>query len=351
MNADDRFMRRALDLAARGRGVSPNPMVGCVLAKGGRVVGQGWHRRAGGPHAEPQALAVAGSRARGATAYVNLEPCAPFPGKRTPSCAETLVRAGVRRVVVGVPDPNPRVRGRGLRLLRRAGVSVRLGVRAPEAAALNRAFDVFSRERRPWVTLKAAATLDGRIEDASGRSQWVTSAPARALARRMRAEHDAVLVGSGTVLADDPRLSAPGSEHLKVVLDARGRVSRRARLFRTPGRTLVVSPRARALPPRAQSLLLPAPRGRFAPRALLRALASRGVGRLFVEGGSAVHSSFLDAGLVDEVRLFLAPRLTGGAARSFYEGRGRTLAASLDLSDVSVRRVGADLLLTGRVKR
>jgi diaminohydroxyphosphoribosylaminopyrimidine deaminase/5-amino-6-(5-phosphoribosylamino)uracil reductase len=352
VSADERFMRRALALASRGRGVSPNPMVGCVLVKGGRVVGEGWHRRAGEPHAEPQALAMAGRRARGATAYVNLEPCAPFSGKRTPSCAETLVRAGVRRVVAGVTDPNPKVTGRGLSLLRRAGLSVRLGVLAREAAELNYAFVVFSREGRPWVTLKAAATLDGRIEDASGRSKWVTSAPARALARRMRAEHDAVLVGSGTVLADDPRLSAPGSKHLQVVLDARGRVGPRARLFNTPGRTVVVGAKPRRLPPGAESLVLPAPRGRFAPGRLLKALARRGVGRLFVEGGSAVHSSFLDAGLVDEVRLFLAPRLTGGpAARSFYEGRGRTLAASLDLSDVSVRRVGADLLLTGRVRR
>ncbi|TBR20765.1 bifunctional diaminohydroxyphosphoribosylaminopyrimidine deaminase/5-amino-6-(5-phosphoribosylamino)uracil reductase RibD [bacterium] len=351
MSADERFMRRALALAARGRGVSPNPMVGCVLVKGGRVVGEGWHRRAGGPHAEPQALAAAGARARGSTAYVNLEPCARYAGKRTPACAEALARAGVRRVVVGIPDPNPRVRGRGLALLRRARASVRLGVLAAEAADLNRAFEVYAREGRPWVTLKAAATLDGRIEDARGKSKWLTSSAARTLARKMRADHDAVLVGSGTVLADDPRLSAPGSRHLKVVLDARGRVRSRARLFRTPGRTLVVSPRPRTLPAGADTLVLPAPRGRFAPRALLKALARRGVGRLFVEGGSAVHSSFLDAGLVDEVRLFLAPRLTGGAGRSFYEGRGRRLKESLDLVGLTQRRVGPDILVTGRVRR
>lgn len=331
MSADERFMRRALALAARGRRVSPNPMVGCVLVKGGRVVGEGWHRRAGGPHAEPQALALAGARARGATAYVNLEPCARYHGKRTPACAESLARAGVRRVVAGVPDPNPRVRGRGLALLRRSGVAVRLGVLASEAAELNRAFAVFAREGRPWVTLKAASTLDGRIEDASGESKWLTSPAARALGRKMRREHDAVLVGSGTVLADDPRLSGP----LKVVLDARGRVSRRARLFRTPGKALLLSSKALG-----------------GLRGVLKALAKHGVGRLFVEGGSAVHSSFLDAGLVDEVRLFLAPRLTGGAkARSFYEGRGRTLARSLDLEAVTVKRVGPDILLTGRVKR
>lgn len=331
MSVDDRFMARALALAARGRSVSPNPMVGCVLVKNGRVVGEGWHRHAGGPHAEPQALARASSRARGATAYVNLEPCAGFPGKRTPACAEALVRAGVKRVVAAVCDPNPRVRGRGLALMRRAGVSVRLGVLSREAADLNRAFSVLAKEGRPWVTLKAAATLDGRIEDASGKSKWLTSPAARALGRKMRREHDAVLVGSGTVLADDPRLS--GS--LKVVLDARGRVSRRSRLFRTQGKALLLSSKALG-----------------GLRGVLKALAKRGVGKLFVEGGSAVHSSFLDAGLVDEVRLFLAPRLTGGAkARSFYEGRGRTLARSLDLESVSVRHVGPDLLLSGRVKR
>lgn len=348
MSADERFMARALALAARGRRTSPNPMVGCVLVKGGRVVGEGFHRRAGDAHAEPQALARAGARARGATAYVNLEPCAPYKGKGTPSCAEALVRAGVRRVVAGVTDPNPRVAGRGLALLRRAGVSVTLGVRAAEAAELNRAFVVFAREGRPWVTLKAAATLDGRIEDAAGRSRWITSPAARAAARRLRAEHDAVLVGARTVLADDPRLAGP----LKVVLDARGRVPAGARLFKTAGRTLLVSPRPRPAPKGAETLVVPAPGGRFAPKSVLRALARRGVGRLFVEGGSAVHSSFLDAGLVDEVALFLAPRLTGGRrARSFYEGRGRRLDGALELSGLTVRKVGPDLLVRARVER
>lgn len=346
-------MRRALALAARGRNVSPNPMVGCVLLKAGRIIGSGFHRRAGGPHAEPQALARAGARARGATAFVNLEPCAPYPGKRTPSCADALIRAGVRRVVAAMPDPNPAVRGRGLALLRRAGVRVEAGLLAPEARALNRPFAVFARERRPWVTLKAAATLDGRMEDSARRSRWITSPEARALARRLRAAHDAVLVGSGTVLADNPRLWAPGARPLKVVLDGRGRVRPNARLFKTPGPVLVISARARRdLPRGAQCLCLPSRGGRFSPSSVLRALAHRGVGRLFIEGGSAVHSSFLDAGLVDEVFLFLAPRLLGGAsARSFYEGRGRALSKSLDLGELSVRRIGPDLLVSGAVRR
>ncbi|MBI2363332.1 MAG: bifunctional diaminohydroxyphosphoribosylaminopyrimidine deaminase/5-amino-6-(5-phosphoribosylamino)uracil reductase RibD [Elusimicrobia bacterium] len=353
MTVDERYMARALELAARGgTRVSPNPMVGCVLVKGGRVVGEGWHRRAGGPHAEPQALALAGTRARGATAYVNLEPCAPYRGKRTPACSQALVSAGVKRVVAAMPDPNPRVRGRGFALLRRAGIRVTDGTLRAEAAELNRAFCVFSAQRRPWVTLKAAATLDGRIEDAAGRSRWITSAAARAAARRMRAGHDAVLVGSGTVLADDPRLSAPGARPLKVVLDARGRVGPRARLMRTPGPTLLVSGRPRrGLPAGVECLVLPSGPAGFRPGSVLKALARRGVGRLFVEGGSAVHSSFLDSGLVDEVALFLAPRLTGGgAARGFYEGRGRRLSSSLLLAGLALRRIGGDILVTGRVE-
>ncbi|MBI3300324.1 MAG: bifunctional diaminohydroxyphosphoribosylaminopyrimidine deaminase/5-amino-6-(5-phosphoribosylamino)uracil reductase RibD [Elusimicrobia bacterium] len=342
-------MRRTLALAARGRAVSPNPMVGCVLVKGGRVIASDFHRRAGGPHAESRVLARAGARARGATAYVNLEPCAPYRGKRTPSCAEALARAGVRRVVAAMPDPNPAVRGRGFALLRRAGVRVSSGLLSAEARALNRPFEVYAREGRPWVTLKAAATLDGRMSDGAGRSRWITSAPARALSRRWRGEHDAVLVGSGTVLADDPRLSAPGGRTLKVVLDGRGRVSPRARLFKTPGPVLLVSARRPRTLPRGAECLTLADRS---PRSLLRALAKRGVGRLFVEGGSAVHSAFLDAGLVDEVRLFLAPRLVGGrAAPTFYEGRGRTLPRALTLETPAVRRVGTDLLVSGLVKR
>lgn len=353
MSADERYMRRALALAARGgTKVSPNPMVGCVLVKGGRIVGEGWHRRAGGPHAEPQALAAAGPRARGATAFVNLEPCAPYPGKRTPGCSQALAQAGLRRVVAAMPDPNPLVRGRGFALLRRAGIRTEEGLLRREAAELNRAFCVFSSQKRPWVTLKAAATLDGRIEDASGRSRWITSAAARALARRMRADHDAVLVGSGTVLADDPRLNAPGARILKVVLDGRGRVGPKARLLRTPGRTLLVSRRGRrGLPPGAECVVLPAGREGFSPRAVLRELARRGVGRLFVEGGSAVQSAFLDSGLVDEAVLFFSPRLTGGrAARGFYEGRGRRLGSALRLGRVSLRRVAGDILVTGRVE-
>ena len=346
-------MRRALALAARGgTKVSPNPMVGCVLVKNGRIVGEGWHRRAGGPHAEPQALAAAGARARGATAFVNLEPCAPYPGKRTPACSRALADAGVARVVAAMPDPNPRVRGRGFALLRKTGIRTETGLLGREAAELNRAFRVYSAQNRPWVTLKAAATLDGRIEDPAGRSRWITSAAARALARRMRAGHDAVLVGSGTVLADDPRLNAPGARILKVVLDGRGRVGARARLLRTPGPTLLFSRRARrGLPRGTECVVLPAGPAGFPLRAVLKELARRGVGRLFVEGGSAVQSAFLDAGLVDEAVLFFSPRLTGGrGARGFYEGRGRRLSSALRLSGVAVRRVGGDILVTARVE-
>lgn len=351
---EERFMRRALSLARRGRGkVSPNPMVGCVLVKGGRVVGEGWHARFGGPHAEPRALKAAGKRARGATAYVTLEPCC-YHGK-TPPCTAALTQAGVRRVVAGARDPNPRVSGRGLAALRRAGIRTQLGLLAKEAAALYRPFSVFIRQRRPYVILKAAASLDGRIETASGQSKWITSPEARALSRRMRSEVDAILVGVETVKADDPRLTASGGRNpVRIILDSKLRAPRNARVFRGPGRAIVataVSFNGRRPLPRVDHLRIPRRKGGLDLGFLLRRLAAQGIGTLLIEGGSAVHTSFLEADLVDELRLFMAPRLIGGAgARSFFEGRGfRRLSRSLSLTDVRVRTIGGDLLVTGLV--
>ena len=349
---DKRYMRRAFALAAKGRGgTHPNPMVGCVLVRGGKVVGSGWHRRFGGPHAEPQALKIAGPRARGATAYVTLEPCCYF-GK-TPPCTEALIKAGVRRVVAAMTDPNPLVSGKGFAKLRRAGIAVTRGVLKEEALELNRVFVHWIKKKRPYVILKAGASLDGRIETSAQESKWITSPEARRVSRGMRGEVDAILAGVGTVLADDPRLTAGAGRHpLRVILDSRLRASADAKVFRGPGRALVATAAPGGSAAHADCLRLPrAKKGGIDLRALLKELARRGVSSLLVEGGSAVHTSFLEAGLVDEVHLFLAPCLIGGRkARSFFEGTGfRRLRSALKLSKLAFRRAGPDLLVTGRI--
>jgi diaminohydroxyphosphoribosylaminopyrimidine deaminase/5-amino-6-(5-phosphoribosylamino)uracil reductase len=318
------MMRRALALAARGLGeTNPNPVVGCVIARGERVLGEGFHKRAGGLHAEVLALGEAGARARGATLYVTLEPCSHHG--RTPPCAPLVREAGIARVVAATPDPNPRVSGRGLALLRRAGVRIVSGVCAPEAEALNARFLTAARRGRPFVLLKAALTLDGRIATASGRSRWITDARARRQARWLRRLHDAVLVGIGTVLADDPLLlPQPRTRRpfTRVVLDTSLRLPLASRLVgsaspRTPVLALTgAAPparRRRALEARGVSVVEVAiAEGRIAPAAALAVLWKRGLASVMIEGGSEVLGSFLHARLVDEVALFRAPLLLGG---------------------------------------
>lgn len=321
--SDERFMRRALELAARGLGeVNPNPAVGCVVVKSGRVIGEGFHARAGGPHAEVGALAEAGRRARGGTLYVTLEPCA-HQG-RTPPCAPLVRDSGVARVVVAQRDPNPLVSGRGLALVRRGGATVSTGILAAEAARLNERFLTSARERRPFVLLKAAHTLDGRIATASGHSRWITSPAQRRQARWLRRLHDAVLVGVGTVLADDPLLlPSPRTRRpfTRVVLDTGLRLPPASRLARTAGgRSPVLVLTSRPSPARrrplegagVEVLEVPALAGRVSLGKALEALGARGTTSVMVEGGSEVLGSFLAARLVDEVALFRAPLLLGG---------------------------------------
>jgi diaminohydroxyphosphoribosylaminopyrimidine deaminase/5-amino-6-(5-phosphoribosylamino)uracil reductase len=358
--ADRRNMRLALDLARRGAGrTAPNPMVGAVLVRAGRVVGRGWHRRAGGPHAEIAALRQAGARARGATLYVNLEPCAHFG--RTPPCADALIAAGVREVVAALRDPDPRVRGRGFRKLRSAGVQVRVGCGRRDAAALNAAFLRAAATGMPFVTLKAGMSLDGRIATRARRSRWITSEPARAQARRLRGRHDAVLVGVGTVLADDPRLTAGrGAGPARVVLDAALRTPPTARLLRTRGGPVVIltrpgAPRVRrARLERAGAAVVEVKGGRdgrVSLRAALREMARRGVRSVLVEGGSEVLGAALDGRIGDAVTLFVAPRLLGGrGALPAFGGEGAAApgrAARLDR--VEIAPLGRDLVVHGRL--
>ncbi|MBI1735137.1 MAG: bifunctional diaminohydroxyphosphoribosylaminopyrimidine deaminase/5-amino-6-(5-phosphoribosylamino)uracil reductase RibD [Candidatus Rokubacteria bacterium] len=362
---DRAFMRRALDLAGRARGLtSPNPMVGAVVVGDDEIVGEGFHRAAGQPHAEPEALAAAGARARGATLYVTLEPC--VHQGRTPPCVPAIVAAGVRRVVVGLGDPNPRVAGRGLAELRAARIEVVAGVLEEEAARQNRAFLVAMHAGRPHVTLKGAITLDGRIADVEGVSQWITGEAARAYAHRLRSESDAIVAGIETVLKDDPRLDvrlgAPWPrEPYRVVVDSLARTPVNAQLVTigTAARAVVAvsdrAPRERvdALTARGVTVVpCPGADGRVDPGRLLGWLAEREVRAVLVEGGGEVHASFLDAGLVDRVAVFVAPMLLGGrAATSLVGGAGRRLKESVRLGPFEVTPLGADVLLEADVAR
>lgn len=363
--SDERFMRRALELAERARGLtSPNPMVGAVVVRDGTVVGEGFHVAAGRPHAEIEALGAAGPRARGATLYVTLEPCAHHG--RTPPCVPSVVAAGIARVVFAVADPNPLVGGRGRAALEAAGVAVTSGVLSPEATCQNRVFLTAMRAGRPHVTLKAAMTLDGKLADLHGASKWITGEEARRQAQRLRSEADAIVVGIGTVLADDPaltvRLDRPWPrEPYRVVLDTGARTPPAARLIAsgTPSRALVaVGPAAGAERIRgletagAEVLRLTAADGRVDLPALLAVLHAREVRGVLVEGGGEVHAAFLAAALVDHVAIFVAPRLLGGrTAPSLIGGPGTELKSAPRLEALSVRTIGEDLLIEADIVR
>jgi diaminohydroxyphosphoribosylaminopyrimidine deaminase/5-amino-6-(5-phosphoribosylamino)uracil reductase len=357
MSADDRrWMATALALGTRGQGrVWPNPAVGCVLVRDGRIVGRGWTQPGGAPHAEAEALARAGPAARGATAYVTLEPCANWG--RTPPCADALIGSGVGRVVVGCIDPDPRVDGRGLRRLRAAGVEVVLGCAA--AACLRAHLGLYRRIRagRPMVTLKLATSLDGRIATAGGDSRWITGAAARAWGHALRAGHDAILIGSGTALADDPLLTCrlPGLERrspVRVVLDRRLRLrpaSRLARSARDVPLWLVTEaaptgPAAAELRGRGVEILHLAPGAGIG--GALAALAARGITRLLVEGGGTIAAALVGAGLVDRVQLFIAAMVLGGDARPALAGLGLERVAEAPRYEVVDELVlGADRMI------
>ncbi|MFH1468897.1 MAG: bifunctional diaminohydroxyphosphoribosylaminopyrimidine deaminase/5-amino-6-(5-phosphoribosylamino)uracil reductase RibD [Pseudomonadota bacterium] len=349
MNDAD-YMHRCLELAARAVGrTAPNPLVGAVIVAGGEIVGEGFHARAGEAHAEVLALRRAGQRARGATLYVNLEPCDHHG--RTPPCTEAILTAGIRRVVIGMSDPNPLVLGRGIQRLRAAGLEVEVGVRFDDCRAVNADFVTAMERGRPRVTLKAAATLDGRIATQTGESQWITSPEARAHVHRLRNERDAVLVGAGTALVDDPALTcrlAGGRDPVPVVLDSRLRVPVTARMFAAGARALVYT--AVAPPPEhpATVVRVAAGPGGLDLGEVLADLLRRGLHSVLVEGGGQVHRSFLDAGLVDVVLLYLAPAVLGGGPGWVGGPPIPRLADALafDLHLGSIKTFGPDLLLT-----
>lgn len=366
---DIRWMRQALSLARRGLGrTSPNPMVGAVIVRDERKLGSGWHHRAGLPHAEIEAFRDAsrrGADVRGATLYVTLEPCC--TQGRTPPCTDAILASGVRRVVVAAVDPNPAHAGRGLELLRAAGIEVVSGVLEPAALELNEAFNHWIVYRTPFVVVKAAMTLDGKIATVSGESKWITGEKARALGMRLRAASDAILVGVNTVMADDPSLTVRGvpggaGEGLRrIILDSRARTPLGARVVSDELRertTVVVTARAprrrvEALGRRVRVLEAPAdPVGRVDLGWLMTTLGGERATRLLVEGGGEVNGSFFEARLVQRVAFFYAPMIVGGRrAPRGVAGLGATSVSEiLNLREMRWRRVGRDLFLTARLR-
>ena len=366
---DHAYMARALQLAARGLySTDPNPRVGCVVVNNDVIVGEGWHAVAGGPHAEVNALQQAGEHAAGATAYVTLEPCCHFG--RTPPCTRALIDAGVARVVVAMEDPSPQMAGQGLAELRRAGIEIAEGIAAQEAQALNIGFVTRIRRGRPYVRLKAAMSTDGRSAMANGESQWITSREARLDGQRLRARSSAVLTGIGTVLADDPRLTVrvsttelglddqdvPLQQPLRIIADSGLRIPVTARLLAQAGTTLIATC---ADDPRkhdtlqsdyTEVLYLPPCHGRVDLDVLMHELAQRGVNELLVEAGPVLNGALLQAGLIDELVCYIAPRLLGDEGRGIFHLPGlEYLDQAVRLTFTDARSVGPDLRLTARL--
>lgn len=360
---DEIYMARALKLAQRGRYTThPNPNVGCVIVKNGEIVGEGFHFRAGEPHAEVHALRMAGDRARGATAYVTLEPCSHHG--RTPPCCEALINAGVARVVAAMQDPNPQVAGRGLYRLSQEGIEVSHGLMMSEAERLNRGFLKRMRTGFPWIQLKLGASLDGRTAMANGESQWITSPEARRDVQRLRAQSHAILTSSATVLADDPALTVRWDElgadtqarysqadvrqPVRIVVDSQNRVTPTHRLVQQPGETWFARTRAdeRQWPDGVRSILVPEHNGHLDLVSLMMLLGREQINSIWVEAGAQMAGALLQAGLVDELIVYLAPKLLGSEARGLCVLPGlESLAAAPALKFTEIRQVGPDLCL------
>ncbi|WP_154955191.1 bifunctional diaminohydroxyphosphoribosylaminopyrimidine deaminase/5-amino-6-(5-phosphoribosylamino)uracil reductase RibD [Klebsiella grimontii] len=360
---DELYMARALKLAARGRFTThPNPNVGCVIVKDGEIVGEGFHYRAGEPHAEVHALRMAGEKAQGATAYVTLEPCSHHG--RTPPCCEALIAAGVSRVVAAMQDPNPQVAGRGLYRLQQEGVDVSHGLMMNEAEALNKGFLKRMRTGFPWIQLKMGASLDGRTAMASGESQWITSPQARRDVQRLRAQSHAILTSSATVLADDPALTVRWDElnadtqalypqenlrqPLRIVIDSQNRVTPQHRIVEQASETLFARTREdkRQWPENVRTLLVPEHNGRLDLVVLMMLLGKQQINSIWVEAGPTLAGALLEAGLVDELIVYIAPKLLGSDARGLCVLPGlEKLEQAPHFKFNEIRHVGPDICL------
>ncbi|QSW36335.1 bifunctional diaminohydroxyphosphoribosylaminopyrimidine deaminase/5-amino-6-(5-phosphoribosylamino)uracil reductase RibD [Leclercia pneumoniae] len=360
---DEMYMARALKLAQRGRFTThPNPNVGCVIVKEGEIVGEGFHFRAGEPHAEVHALRMAGEKARGATAYVTLEPCSHHG--RTPPCCEALINAGVTRVVAAMQDPNPQVAGRGLFRLQQEGIEVSHGLMMQEAEAINKGFLKRMRTGFPFIQLKLGASLDGRTAMANGESQWITSAQSRRDVQRLRAQSHAILTTSDTVLADNPSMTVRWDElsadtqscysqddlrqPLRIVLDRQNRVTPEHRIVQQPGETLFVrtGEDSRTWPEGVRTLIVPEHNGHLDLVVLMMQLGRQQVNSIWVEAGPTLAGALLQAGLVDELIVYVAPKLLGNDARGLFVLPGlEKLADAPQLKFSEIRPVGPDICL------
>lgn len=368
---DEYFMREALRLAQHAEGrTSPNPLVGAVIVRDGRIVASGWHRKAGTPHAEVHALRMAGDLARGATLYVTLEPCAHYG--RTGPCAIAVRDAGIARVVIGMQDPNPLVAGKGIKILKDAGIDVTVGVLEDEARRLNEVFLHYITTGLPFTVVKCAMTLDGKIATAAGDSQWITSEAARHRVHALRDRYDAILCGIGTVLADDPSLTTRlpdrvGKNPIRIIVDSQARTPLHSHVV-TDGLAKTILAVSDAAPvERVQALEKagvevfrcgkmesgPASHALVDLPCLMKELARREIASVLVEGGGRVNFSLFSAGLVDKVLAFVAPKIVGGAAaKTPVEGAGfQRLSDAVELTSLTAETVGADILLTGYVKK
>lgn len=356
----ERFMRRALKLAARGAGrTSPNPAVGSVIVKDGRIIAEGYHKKAGRPHAEAAALSALESGAKGSTLYVTLEPCCHF-GK-TPPCTDAIISSGIKKVVIGAVDPNPRVSGRGISLLRAAGILVTSGVLERECRKLNEAYNRYITAGVPFVTLKLAQTLDAKTATAGGESKWITGTASRALVHRMRSMADAVMVGSSTVISDDPELNVRhlrGRDPLKVVLDTRLKTPLTARVFK--GGVLLIFTTKEASPSKirkaaeagAEVVVVPAVKGGVDLKRVLKELAKREVVSVMAEAGGTLAASLLREDLVDRLSVFISPTVIGSDGLDAVGPLGvKRLKDALKIDDLTVKRVGTDILVEGYLRK
>jgi diaminohydroxyphosphoribosylaminopyrimidine deaminase/5-amino-6-(5-phosphoribosylamino)uracil reductase len=362
---DGKFMRLALNLAEKARGrTSPNPMVGSVIVRDGEIVGRGYHKKAGTPHAEIHSIIDAGEKTKDATMYVSLEPCSHHG--RTGPCTEAIIKSGVSRVVMAMMDPNPLVSGRGRRILEEHGIEVRSGVLEDKARKQNEVFIKYITTRRPFVIMKTAMSLDGKIATATGKSKWITCEESRGKVHQIRDEVDAIMVGIGTVICDDPSLTTrlpdkKGRDPIRIILDSRARTpleSKVLNLDSTVKTIVAVTPQASdekiaKLRERAEVLIIPEKNGRVDLQALMGKLGEMEITSLLLEGGAEVNGSALKAGIVDKVMVFIAPKLIGGGTASPCPIGGDgidELSEAIFLDDISVEKVGDDILVVGTPK-